>query len=78
MGYQKKLQKWAASVGLPNETCFWVNGDSAPLKEFYAKLLSSEILRVSPDIAISNPIPFEKVRKFFGRFSLICFYSFSS
>jgi hypothetical protein len=59
MVYQKKIQKWAASVGLPDD--FWVNGDSAPLKEFLSKLLSSEILRTAPDIVVAETIPFEKV-----------------
>ncbi|KAI6188235.1 hypothetical protein M3Y98_00332900 [Aphelenchoides besseyi] len=61
MGYQKKAQKWAVSVGLPSNSCFWINGDSAPLKEFFAKMLSSEISRTSQDIVVSDPIPFEKL-----------------
>jgi hypothetical protein len=61
MVYQKKLQKWSVAVGLPTEHCFWVNGDAAPLKEFFAKLLSSEILKTASNIALSDPIPFEKV-----------------
>lgn len=59
MVYQKKIQKWALSVGLPED--FWIHGDSAPLKEFLSKLLSSEILRTAPDIVVAETIPFEKL-----------------
>lgn len=61
MGYNKKAQKWATAVGLPGDPCFWTVGDAAPLKEFFAKLLSSELLKTASDITVSDPIPFEKV-----------------
>jgi hypothetical protein len=60
MVYQKKIQKWSLSVGIKPDD-FWVHADSAPLKEFLSKLLSSEILRTAPDIVVAETIPFEKV-----------------
>ncbi|KAI6176826.1 hypothetical protein M3Y97_00840900 [Aphelenchoides bicaudatus] len=59
MVYEKKIEKWAESVGLSKD--FWTHGDAAPLKEFFSRLLSSEILRTAPDIVVAETIPFEKL-----------------
>ncbi|CAD5217515.1 unnamed protein product [Bursaphelenchus okinawaensis] len=61
MGLQKKAEKWVQALGLPRDPCFWANGDSAPLKELFAKLLSVEALKNTDELNIEDPVPFEKL-----------------
>ncbi|CAD5222301.1 unnamed protein product [Bursaphelenchus xylophilus] len=61
MGLHKKAVKWIDALGLSCDPCFYSFGDSAPLKELFAKLLSVEVLRTTDDLDLNDPIPFEKL-----------------
>lgn len=61
MGLQKKLEKWVAALEIDRGPAFWSRADAAPLKEFFSKLLAAEVVRSAPDLAVKDPIPFEKV-----------------